>query len=51
MVRYLVGTMLEVSRGRYSINQFKSLLNDKNDDIMVFRAPANGLFLWNVIYD
>lgn len=51
MVRYLVGTMLEVSRGRYSITQFKSLLNDKNDDIMVFRAPANGLFLWNVIYD
>ena len=51
MVRYLVGTMIEVARGRYSVKEFESLLNNEENDLMVYRAPANGLFLWRVSYD
>ena len=45
MVRFLVGTMLEVSKGRFTINQFKSLFNKKKSEISVVKAPAQGLFL------
>ena len=51
MVRYLVGTMVEVARGRYSVEEFESMLNNEENDLMVYRAPANGLFLWRVSYD
>ncbi len=51
MVRFLVGTMVEVARGRYTINQFQSLMDNERNDLMVCRAPANGLFLWRVSYD
>ena len=52
MVRYLVGTMVEVARGRYTLSQFESMLNGKqSNDITVFRAPACGLFLWRVDYE
>jgi len=51
MVRYLVGTMIEVARGRYSIEQFELMLNCKQEDIMVYRAPAHGLYLWRVEYE
>lgn len=51
MVRYLVGTMIEVGRGRYSISDFKNLLNNKETSAMVVRAQAQGLFLKKVYYD
>ena len=51
MVRYLVGTVIEVARGRYTVQQFESLINNKQNDIMVYRAPAHGLFLWRVEYE
>ena len=51
MVRYLVGTMLEVARGRFSVKDLKDLLNGKQSEAMVVRAPAAGLFLKNVFYD
>ena len=51
MVRYLVGTSLEVARGRYSIKDFNDLLNNVETDILVVRAPAKGLFLKLVTYD
>ena len=51
MVRYLVGTMLEVARGRYTLRDFEYLLNNKETEAIVLRAPARGLFLKQVIYD
>ena len=51
MVRYLVGTMLEVARGRYTLRDFENLLNNEETEVVVLRAPAQGLFLKQVYYD
>ena len=51
MVRYLVGTMLEVARGRYSLTDFKNMLDNEKTEAVNFRAPAQGLFLKQVYYD
>ncbi len=51
MVRYLIGTMLEVARGRYTIQDFIDILNREKAEIAVSRAPAKGLFLKKVYYD
>lgn len=50
MVRFLVGTMVEVARGRISIEDFKVLLDNSHKTLSVFRAPAQGLFLVNIHY-
>ena len=50
MVRYLVGTMVEVARGRYSLAQFRGLLQDGAAGVTVQRAPASGLVLEEVTY-
>ena len=51
MVRYLVGTMLEVARDRYTITDFQSLLHCDNPEAVIVRAPAQGLFLKKVYYE
>ena len=51
MVRYLVGTMLEVARGWYTILDFNNLLKNENTNAVVVRAPAQGLYLKKVYYD
>ncbi|UCD37703.1 MAG: tRNA pseudouridine(38-40) synthase TruA [Fidelibacterota bacterium] len=50
MVRYLVGTMVEVARGRYTLDQFQAQLEKGRDSITVYRAPAQGLVLEEVLY-
>lgn len=50
MVRFLVGTMLEVGRGRMTINDFKSFMNGGHPELSVVRAPAYGLYLAEVSY-
>ena len=50
MVRMLVGSMMEVARGKYSIGVFKNLLGKNDTKMQVYTAPAQGLFLWNVKY-
>ncbi len=52
MVRYLVGSMIEVARGRYKINDFIRLIkNEQNNLVSVVRAPAKGLYLEEVSYE
>jgi len=51
MVRYLVGTMLDVARGRYTVLDFNNLLKNKKTIAVVVRAPAQGLYLKKVYYD
>lgn len=50
MVRMLVGTMVEVARGRYTVEDFKNLLENKANEVQVLTAPARGLFLKEVVY-
>ncbi len=51
MVRYIVGTMVQVSRARFSIDEFKSLLHQPRKNVQIHRAPACGLILLKVEYD
>ena len=51
MVRYLVGTILEVARGRYEVRDFNNLVNTSQTEAVVVKAPAQGLFLKKVYYN
>ena len=50
MVRYLVGTMVEVARGRYTVDQFRLQLERGPGPVTVLRAPGRGLVLEEVSY-
>ncbi len=50
MVRRLVGSMIQVSVGKISLNKFEGLLSGDEVRQKAFSAPACGLFLTNVIY-
>ncbi|MFA4838093.1 MAG: tRNA pseudouridine(38-40) synthase TruA [Candidatus Neomarinimicrobiota bacterium] len=50
MVRILVGTMMEIARGKYTVAEFKNLLDNPNGGVQVYTAPARGLFLQGVQY-
>jgi tRNA pseudouridine38-40 synthase len=51
MVRNLVGTMLEVGRGKLHASQITKILAARNRDAAGPTAPARGLFLVSVEYD
>jgi tRNA pseudouridine38-40 synthase len=51
MVRNLVGTMLEVGRGRLHCEQISEILAARNRGAAGPTAPARGLFLHSVEYD
>ncbi|TXH54065.1 MAG: tRNA pseudouridine(38-40) synthase TruA [Bacteroidia bacterium] len=50
MVRALVATMLKVGRGQTSIDEFKKIIEAKNNLLAKFDAPGHGLFLMKVNY-
>lgn len=50
MVRAVVGTLLEVGRGRCSIDQFKQILESKDRRKAGVSVPAKGLYLTRVEY-
>ena len=50
MVRMLVGTMVEVGRGRWKFDQFQRLLDEPTQDHHKVTAPARGLVLKRVRY-
>lgn len=50
MVRGLVGTMLHAGRGKYSVEEFKNILERKDASLTDFSVPAKGLFLRGVNY-
>jgi tRNA pseudouridine38-40 synthase len=50
MVRGLVGTMLQAGRGKLSLEQFKAVIDGKNNQEADFSAPGKGLYLVEVIY-
>jgi len=50
MVRILVGTIVEVGRGRFTVEDLKKMLFNKNRQKAGLTAPACGLFLEKVEY-
>jgi tRNA pseudouridine38-40 synthase len=50
MVRGLVGTMLQVGRGKLSVIRFGEILQNGDNRHADFSAPGQGLFLWRVYY-
>jgi tRNA pseudouridine38-40 synthase len=48
MVRGLVGTMLHVGRGKFTIGKFRSIIESKNTTDTDFSTPAKGLVLKEV---
>mgnify|MGYP001482437949 FL=1 len=51
MVRMVVGTMLEVSRNRITIQDFKELFDERSKNNRVLTAPSSGLYLSKVYYE
>lgn len=51
MVRGLVGTLLQVGRGKIEVGKFAEILEARNSALVDFSAPAHGLFLEGVIFD
>jgi tRNA pseudouridine38-40 synthase len=50
MVRYLVGTMVDVARGRRGLDEIDRLLRGETGLVMSPPAPPEGLFLTRVFY-
>ena len=51
MVRNLVGTLLEVGRGKLSADEFSAILQAKDRTMAGATAPGHGLFLKEVLYN
>jgi len=50
MVRAIVGSLIEVGRGKINIMQFREIIESKNRGKAKYSAPAKGLFLTSVEY-
>lgn len=50
MVRAIVGTLIEVGKGKITIDDFKNIIESKNRSNAGTSAPAQGLFLVNIDY-
>ncbi|OIJ15481.1 tRNA pseudouridine(38-40) synthase TruA [Anaerobacillus arseniciselenatis] len=51
MIRILVGTLLEVGRGRRNSEDIVAVLSSKDRERAGHTAPGHGLFLWQVNYN
>jgi tRNA pseudouridine38-40 synthase len=51
MVRAIVGTLLDVGRGKLSLEELTKVIDSKNRCSASTSAPAHGLFLWEVEYE
>lgn len=50
MVRAVVGTLVEVGRGKITIEEFKDIIDAKDRCSAGTSMPGHALFLWNVTY-
>ncbi len=51
MIRAIVGTLVDVGRGRYTVEEFCDILHSRDLSRSSAGAPAQGLFLSDVQYD
>ena len=49
-IRFMVGTAIAIAKGKEDISFIDYHLNDKNREIVSYKAPSNGLFLVQVSY-
>ena len=50
MVRAVVGTLIEVGRGKMTIDQFRNVISAKDRCAAGTSMPGNALYLWEVTY-
>lgn len=50
MVRAIVGTLVDVGRGKLSIRDFEEIILAKDRSAAGMSMPAQALFLWDVEY-
>jgi tRNA pseudouridine38-40 synthase len=50
MIRAIVGTLVDVGRGRYTVDEFEDIIRSKDLSRSSSGAPACGLFLSDVKY-
>jgi tRNA pseudouridine38-40 synthase len=50
MVRAIVGTLVDVGRGRYSVEEFREIVLSRDLSRSSGGAPAEGLYLSDVRY-
>jgi tRNA pseudouridine38-40 synthase len=50
MVRAIVGTLIDVGRGRFSLDYLEEILASGSRSLAGTSAPAHGLYLWKVDY-
>ncbi|MCB9201521.1 MAG: tRNA pseudouridine(38-40) synthase TruA [Flavobacteriales bacterium] len=50
MVRAVVGTLIEVGKGKINTNEFNEIINSKKRSEAGTSAPANALFLYKITY-
>jgi tRNA pseudouridine38-40 synthase len=50
MVRGLVGTMLQVGRGKINVEEFAAIIAKKDNQLADFSAPGHGLFLFRISF-
>ena len=50
MVRAIVGTLLEVGRGKMTVDEFRHVIEAKNRSVAGSSVPGKGLYLVNVEY-
>lgn len=50
MVRMIVGTLLEIGMGRFSVEKTRHLLDNPDRDFVNYKAPPNGLYIVKVDY-
>ena len=51
MVRAIVGTLVEVGRGKMTLEQFKDVIDRKDRCAAGQSMPGEALFLWDIKYD
>ena len=51
MMRLLVGTLVQVGRGRRSLDSFAEIWTNERRDLVKYAAPAKGLCFLRVGYD
>ena len=51
MVRFIIGSSIEVAKSNFVFEDFLNLINNKSSKIHPICAPAQGLFLCEVLYE
>ncbi len=51
MVRAITGTLIDIGRGKISLEQFEQIVESRNIHCTKSTAPAHGLYLTNVTYE